>query len=110
MGKFDGLSQFDGMRLGFVDVDSSTHSTSDTDAILSVSYTGTGAVTITLQSANVAAGRVLVIKDAGGNATTNNITVNTQGSETIDGAASASITSDDGVLRLYSDGTNWFVW
>lgn len=109
-GQYDGLRTFTGIELGFIDVNASTYSTDSDDALLSVSYTTTGAVTITLQSADVVAGRVLVIKDAGGNATTNNITVNTQGSETIDGASSASITANDGVLRLYSDGTNWFVW
>lgn len=53
-------------------------------------------------------GKPLYIKDHTGNGTTNAITVVPNGAETIDGMASASITVDWGVMRLYSDGSNWF--
>ena len=49
-----------------------------------------------------------IVKDAGGGAGTNNITISTDASETIDGAATATISEDYGALELYSDGTNWF--
>lgn len=76
--------------------------------VVLVDYTTTGASTVTLGTATVAEGQVVIIKDVDGNAATNNITVDTEGSETIDGAASASITADSGALRLVSDGTDWF--
>ncbi len=41
-------------------------------------------------------------------ATTNNITIDTEGSETIDGASSVSITTNYGSVTLASNGTNLF--
>jgi len=96
-----------GVALAHISKDTNYTTTAD-DCIVGVDSTG-GAVTITLGSASVAAGKIVVIKDAGGGASSNNITIDTEGSETIDGSASTSITSDNGVVRLYSDGTNWFI-
>lgn len=59
-------------------------------------------------AASFPTGRPLYIKDHTGNGTTNTITVVPNGGETIDGMASAVITVDWGVMRLYSDGSNWF--
>jgi len=66
--------------------------------------------TITIGSTDVEEGFVIIVKDESGNAGTNNITVATEGSETIDGVASVTITSDYGVVKMYSDGTNWFTF
>ena len=91
-------------------VATATYDITESDYILNVTYTGTGAVTsLTLTSAQTLEGRMLIIKDAGGNANTNNITIDTEASETIDGQATNVISTDYGVVRLYSDGTNWFV-
>ena len=49
-----------------------------------------------------------VFKDAAGGATVNPITIATEGSETIDGAATAIINSNYGRVRLFSDGSNLF--
>jgi len=84
------------------------YTTSD-DTIVAVDTSG-GAVTITLATADTVAGRVVIIKDEGGQAGTNAITIATEGSETIDGSASTSISTNYGVVRLYSDGTNWFTF
>lgn len=65
------------------------------------------AVTITLP-APVANGFIRV-KDENGNANTNNITVNPNGAETIDGAASFTMDSDFEAKNFVSDGTNWKV-
>lgn len=70
--------------------------------------TSSNGITVTLSSADCVAGRQIVIKDTG-NAGSNNITVNTEGSETIDGSASDSISTNYGVLHLVSDGSNWFI-
>lgn len=80
---------------------------SDDDVIIGVTDTSVPR-TITLASLDVADGRIMLIKDESGSAGTNNITIATEGAETIDGASSTSIIVDYGVLRIYSDGTNWF--
>lgn len=54
-------------------------------------------------------GRVLTVKDSTGSAGTNNITINPSAAETIDGGSSYIINRNNGVVRLSSDGTNWFV-
>lgn len=78
-----------------------------TDKIVQVNTSA--ARTINLEpSASTVVGQVLYIKDHTGNASTNNISVVPNGAETLDGMASASITADYGVMRLYSDGSNWF--
>lgn len=80
------------------------------DYILSITYTVTGAVTsLTLPTAQTVAGRTINIKDAGGNAGTNSITVDTEGAQTIDGSATAVINGDYDGLTLYCDGSNWFI-
>jgi hypothetical protein len=66
--------------------------------------------TITLATADCVAGRIMIIKDESGAAGTNNITVNTQGGENIDGAASIAISANHGVLRVYSNGSTWFTF
>lgn len=68
-----------------------------------------GAVTITLPSAEVRKGRVYTIKDESGGASSNNITVDTEGAETIDGAATDVINVNYESKGYYSDGTNWFI-
>lgn len=53
-------------------------------------------------------GRVLTVQDSTGGAFTNNITINPNAAETIDGASSIKITSNYGSIDFKSDGTNWF--
>jgi hypothetical protein len=80
---------------------------SDQGVIQPVDTSG-NTVTVTLASAMAEDGAEVVIKDEGGNAGTNAVTIDTEGGETIDGSASITIASNYGVQRLYSDGTNWF--
>lgn len=81
----------------------------DDEVIIGVTSTA-AARTITIQSADIVVGRVFIIKDESGAASVNNITIDTQGAETIDGAATVVIIANYGSVRLYSDGTNLFSW
>lgn len=63
--------------------------------------------TITLASVTVKDGKTFIIKDESGAAGTNNIIIDTEGAETIDGQAQIPITFNRGVLRVYCNGTNW---
>lgn len=79
--------------------------TSD-DYLIRVTSTA-AARTITLPTAAGIAGRVYEIKDTSGGAGTNNITIDADGTETIDGAATATISAHYGSIKLASNGTNW---
>lgn len=91
-------------------VAAATYNLLETDYILNVTYTGTGAVTnLQLMTEQTVAGRVIRIKDAGGNAGTNNITITTEGAQTIDGAATLILNTNYQAVDLYCDGSNWFI-
>lgn len=96
-----------GQVAGFTTVNASTYSVLITDYFIGVTYSQTGACTIDIPTAQVLAGRVILIFDAGGNASANNITVTTQGSETINGANTTVISNNFGFKYLISNGTNW---
>ena len=100
-----------GQTVKITTVNSATYDLLITDYILNVTYTATGAVTsLTLPTAQVTAGRIIRIKDAGGLAGTNSITVDTQGSETIDGNSTYVLNTNHEAISIYSDGTNWYVY
>ena len=65
------------------------------------------AFTVTLPAASV--GRQVVIKDSGGAAATNAVSIATPGSETIDGASSFDIEVNHAAVTCVSDGSNWFI-
>lgn len=74
-----------------------------------------GDIAFTIASTHIALGggnNVLdfIIKDATGDLVSNGfkITIDTEGSETIDGQASIDINADYGVVRLFSDGSDLF--
>ena len=88
----------------------SVSSSQNTDgAVLYGVQSSVGTYTVTLDSDDVVDGRIITIKDEDGNAATNNITIDTEGAETIDGAASKTIVTDYGRISVYSDGSNWFI-
>lgn len=96
-------------RTNVTTVNAATYNVLPEDHILHVTYTGTGAVTsIDLKTAQMTKGRMLIVKDAGGNAAVNNITITTEGSQTIDGAATLVINTNYGAARIYCDGSNLF--
>jgi hypothetical protein len=64
--------------------------------------------TLPLVSA-VAAGVVITVKDIGGAAVTNNITVQRAGSDAVDGGTSTIISANYGSVRLFCNGAAWFI-
>jgi len=104
----DKVSYFKGGQRVKVTPVSSDYTVEEGDYIVAVD-TSSSAVTVTIPTALVKkTGYVLIIDDQGGNAGSNNITVATAGSEKIDGAASATISTNYASIALYSDGSNWY--
>jgi hypothetical protein len=77
------------------------------DYIIPVNSSG-GAFTISLPAGH-AAGDTFTIKDVNGSLATNNVTIDPNGSETIDGAATFAMTVNRQAVTVVSDGTNWFI-
>ncbi len=103
-----GNASLTGLALEPRTVDDTPYAVGGTNSILNVDTTAARA--INLEAASVAGqGRLLVIKDATGNAATKNITVWPAGAETIDGLSSVKIDGDDGWLMIYCDGSGWHV-
>lgn len=85
-----------------------TYTVLATDYYIGVTSTA-AARTINLEAAATAgAGRVLIIKDESGGAGTNNITIDGNGAETIDGAGTLVIATNYGVATIICSGTAWF--
>jgi len=78
-----------------------------TDALLLVNFAG--AVAINLPSAASRNGYPLAIKDISGNAHTNIITINRNGTDTIEGATSITINADYGGWSLYPVSGGWIL-
>jgi hypothetical protein len=95
-------------RANLVIVSSSIYSVLPQDEIIHVTGTGAAAVTVILPEANLSEGRIITIKDASGNATSNTLTINSAGGN-IDGESERDIVTDYASDTFYSDGSNWFV-
>ena len=106
---FQAKVTFNGAQVGNVtSVTSATYTIVATDYFIAANSTS-NAITITLPAAGSHSGRVLKIKDVGGNADSNNITIDGNSSETIDGAASIILESPHAGVTLVCNGTSWFV-
>lgn len=82
---------------------------SDTFVYLIVDTSVARTITLPLAS-GVSAGRIYYIKDSSGLSETYNITVNTQGSDTLDGAASQTLSSNYGTWTIIGDGSaSWYI-
>jgi len=81
--------------------------TTDGEQLLFADTSGSP-VTITLSSEDLDDGSNVIIVDSGGNAGTNAITLDTEGSETINGSASVTIDTEYSAKAVASDGSNWF--
>jgi hypothetical protein len=91
-------------------ITAATYTVLVTDYYIGVDPTS-NAVTLTLPVAAAAGtGKTYVIKDETGQAGANAITIDGDGSETIDGVASFDINSPYGAAHFYTDGSNWFIY
>lgn len=99
------------LACGIHDVNAAAYAFNDfTVSALHVSYSATGACTITIDSDQIAvSGRTFTIVDTGLNAGANNITVETEGAETIHKKANLVMTSDGMAVTLQSDGSNLWI-
>ena len=84
---------------------------SATDYFIGVDTTG-GGVDLRLPAANTLSdGQMFIVKDEGGVAHTNKITILASGAETIDGQNSVVLKSPFASLQLYCNGSNkYFVY
>ena len=74
-----------------------------------IGVSASAAIEIRLPAASgYAAGQFFTIKDEAGNADTNNITILTTGSETIDGLTSIILESPHAAVNIYCDGSSKF--
>ena len=96
--------------LDITTVNAATYTAQSADGVLLVSYTDTGSVTITIPSALIATdGYRVVIKDSGFNSSINNITIETEGAETIDEQVDFTINGDGDSVTIVTDQSNLFV-
>jgi hypothetical protein len=82
------------------------------DYIIGVTSTAAPRTITLIASSNYSATNpgVIVVKDESGGAATNNITVDGNGAELINGAATLVINTNYGVAVLYNNGTGWFTF
>lgn len=85
------------------------YTATSTDSILSCD-TSSNSLTITLPSiSDTVNGKTYIIKDVGGSANTNNITINSAStSEFIDAGTSYTISTVYGCVGLYCNNGNWW--
>ena len=93
------------LRLSVTAAKTAAYTITDVDDVVLVNTTG-GAVTVTIPSALITIpGYQVVIKDVR-TGEANAVTIATEGSETIDGAGTGSLTVAYTSMRLVSNGTN----
>lgn len=87
---------------------SGSYTTNDEEVVLVDTATNAASYTITLASADAAPGNHILVADSGGAATNYGITVDTEGTETIDGASSHTLDRNYAASLFVSEGTDWY--
>lgn len=91
-------------------VTAATYTIVSADTFVGVQFTTTGAVTLTMPlGSSVSLGHIITIKDEGGNASINTITVDRTSTDTIDGDIQFIIAIDFGAIRLQWTGFEWSI-
>jgi hypothetical protein len=88
-------------------VASANHTTGGEEIVLVDTVAIGGGSTVTLASADATEGAAIAVVDRTGGASGATITVDTEGSETLNGSNSITVDTDYGAARLISDGSNW---
>ncbi len=96
-----------GITLGVVSK-TGAYTLTDSDYTVLADLTST-AFTLTLPTAVGRTGKEFVLKDWKGQSATRNLTIATTSSQTIDGAASKTISTNYNSIKVISDGANWAV-
>ena len=102
--------QTGGLIKNYTQVTASTYTTTKTDYYIGCQRTADGTCAITLLTDSVFPGRTVIILDEGRLAGSNTITIDTEGSELINHAITATITSNGGSVKLVSNGVDWYSW
>jgi hypothetical protein len=96
-----------GVKWKFSDVSTNTTLTEDQHVIRCVQ---SSAITLTLPNKAMSSNQVYIIKDALGNAATNNISIIPHVGDAIDGMSSVTINANHGKLTIMCDGINgWMI-
>lgn len=109
-GFFAALNAGDGQQFTDWETGFNTHAatidagtTTDGEHFIDVD-TSVAGVTVTLATADTVLGHYIVIRQNGAN----DVTIDTEGSQNIDGSASKTLSHDGAMIILWSDGSNWF--
>lgn len=82
-----------------------------TDCYIAKTGISFGGDTVELpNAATLTAGHIVIVKDEAGLAASRNIVVDGHSTQTINGSATSTISTNYGSLALYTNGTNWFSW
>ena len=102
------VSQNKGQRLGRVSISGSTYTTATSDYLVAVTSLALAPTIGLPRPSLVGTGKTFIVKDEVGGAATTTVTIVSAGEETIDGASSATITTNYGSKDFYTNGTAWF--
>ena len=107
--RVSGTVQLDSsQRVSTKSVNSFPYTVADDDYVILVEGTGTPRA-INLPAKADHEGRVLIIKDASGNASTNNIQINPSGSENIDGLSDKLLNGNKSSLTIVCGSDQWYI-
>ena len=87
-------------------VSTSTYSISSEDDIVAITVAQNTTLTLPSPSSRVVGEIIYIVKEVPG---TTSVTLNPSNNELISGQASYTLSSEYGTLKVYTNGTNWFV-
>lgn len=98
-----------GTTTTFTSINSATYNVLTSDQTVGSLYSSTGSSTVTLPAVTATVQKVTIV-DTGGNAATNNITIDVSGGGTINGSTSVLLNQNRMSLTFTSDGSSeWFI-